>query len=76
MNESDMAMYDAFQKLLREDGHLKQSDIFAFRLGWRECRAAQQSMHLTDGILPDLQAESTSEQDTDPNHSLTTPIGR
>ena len=51
MDKMDIAMYDAFQKLLREDGHLKQTDIFAFRLGWRECQAAQQNMHWTAGIV-------------------------
>ena len=61
MNKKDLAMYDAFQRLLHEDGHLKRTDIFAFRLGWLECQAAQQSVQLTGGTLPDFQADSTPE---------------
>lgn len=64
MDKMDLAMYEAFEKLLHEDGHLVKTDIFAFRLGWRECQAAQQSMHLTGGNLRDLPAVFTLEDGT------------
>ena len=37
---------------------------------------AEQSMHLANGILPDLQEVITLEDCTDLEHSLTPPIGR
>jgi len=61
MDKMGLAMYEAFEKLLREDGHLVRTDIFAFRLGWRECQAAQQSVQLTGGIQRIFQADSTPE---------------
>lgn len=44
MTNMDKEMYDTWQRLLREDGHLRGTDFFAFRLGWLECKAAQQSV--------------------------------
>lgn len=52
MDKMDLAMYEAFEKLLHEDGHLVKTDIFAFRLGWRECQAAQQSVEPTVEACP------------------------
>lgn len=64
MNENYIAMYNAFQKLLREDGHLKQADIFAFRLGWRECEAAQQSVQPTGGTVAPANIDQRPEVDS------------
>ena len=61
MANMDKKMYDTWQRLLREDGHLRGTDFFAFRLGWLECKAAQQSVQLTGGTLPDFQADTTPE---------------
>ncbi len=82
MNKKDLAMYDAFQRLLHEDGHLKRTDIFAFRLGWLECQAAQQSVQLTvmlgekAAAKAILQAEEAAQQTFAPDVCHGTADGR
>ncbi len=60
----DKKMYDVWQKLLSEDGHLKGTDFFAFRLGWLECKASQQSVQPTGGTVAPANIDQRPEVDS------------
>lgn len=61
MANFDKEMYDTWQRLLREDGHLRGTDFFAFRLGWLECKAAQQKYALDAANAAPVEADSKSD---------------